>query len=486
MTKLILIVEDEKSQRKLLKLALEKAGYDVEEAASGFDALSLLSEESASRFDLVLLDMVIGEVSGKDILNYIKKRLIDLPVIVITGNSSIDNAVEAMQEGATDFISKPVEMDRLMVSISNAIRMNKLSGEVSRLSCKWAGKLSFQDLIGSSDSMVKAVKLAKKGAVSNIPILLEGESGVGKEVFARAIQGESDRSDAPFIVVNCGAIPKNLVESILFGHEKGAFTGATERHVGKFIEADGGTLFLDEIGELPVDLQAKLLRVLQEGEVEPVGGRDVVKVDVRLISATNRQLKKMVETGDFREDLFYRLNIFPIQLPPLRERTGDIEYLAPHFAENISVSEGFLHKKISPEAMELLINYNWPGNVRQLENTLFRAVILSEGEMIERIDFPQIYANMQRQMSHSEQEGKQRRFDDATLNSHAKDRKWDIISPLDDEGDIRPLQDMEKSMIQYALKKYDGRMSEVARRLGVGRSTLYRKVADFDLDEDIS
>lgn len=482
MTKLILIVEDDENQRKVLTFALKKAGFDVEEAASGYEALTLLSGDAASRFDLVLLDMVIGDVGGKDVLHHIKKTQSDLPVIVLTGYGSIDVAVEAMRGGAIDFITKPVEVDRLKVAIENAFRMNKMSGEVSRLSRKWSGQLGFEDLVGSSKTMKHAVDLAKKGAGSNIPILLEGESGVGKEVFARAIQEESDRSGKPFVVVNCGAIPRNLVESILFGHEKGAFTGAMEKHMGKFLEADGGTLFLDEIGDLPLDLQVKLLRVLQEGEVDPVGSRESVKVDVRLISATNRHLKDMVEKGEFREDLFYRLNIFPVRLPPLRDRKGDIEHLVPYFIENISISEGYPHKEVSADAMELLKSYVWPGNVRQLENALFRAVILSEGNVITGADFPQINSALYGSSTLQQQAGLQAKTARSKNGEYQPFIADDILSALDENADIRPIHDVEQDMIRFALKKYNGRMSEVARRLGLGRSTLYRKVTEFGFD----
>jgi len=486
MTKLILIVEDELNQRKMLKFALNKVGFDVEEASNGQEAIAILSGEGATRFDLILLDMVIGEISGRDVLNHVKETLPNMPVIVLTGHSSVDNAVEAMRGGAIDFISKPVEVERLKVSIDNAFRMNRLSGEVSRLSRKWSGQLGFADLIGASEAMNKAVNLAKKGADSHIPILLEGESGVGKEVFARAIQGESDRSGKAFIVVNCGAIPRNLVESILFGHEKGAFTGAMEKHMGKFQEADGGTIFLDEIGELPLEMQVKLLRVLQEGQVDPVGSREMVKVDVRVISATNRRLKDMVEAGEFREDLFYRLNIFPIQLPPLRDRKGDIERLVAHFVENICISEGCPNKETSAEAMDLLTSYNWPGNVRQLENALFRAVILSEGDVISSVDFPQILSNVNRQaVLNKASEGAARAGEcEAEYDEGNIFEADENVSALDSHGDIRSFQEVEKDMISFSMKKYNGRMSDVARRLGVGRSTLYRKVAEFGLDEE--
>jgi len=485
MTKLILIVEDDPSQREMLKYALNQTGYTVEEASSGHEALGILSGDMARQFDLILLDMMIGEITGKDVLKFAQDTLPGLPVIVLTGQSSVNNAVAAMRGGAVDFISKPVQVDRLRVSIENALRLNKLSGEISRLNRKWSGQLGFDDLVGTSRAMKKVVTMAKKAAGSNIPILLEGESGVGKEVFARAIQGESERSGKPFVVVNCGAIPGNLVESILFGHEKGAFTGAEERHMGKFADADGGTIFLDEIGELPLDLQVKLLRVLQEGEVDPIGSSQVIKVDVRVISATNRRLKDMVEQGDFREDLFYRLNIFPISLPPLRHRKGDIEHLVPYFTQNISISEGCPIKKLSPDAMGLLTSYDWPGNIRQLENALFRAVILSDGVSITSADFPQIRSNIMRQAAADKQ---LRRRKGDKIHDHGSDdivMADNILSVLDEMGDIRAIQDVEKDMISYSMNKYDGRMSEVARRLGVGRSTLYRKVAEFGLDENI-
>ena len=485
MTKLILIVEDDPNQREMLKYALKKAGYDVEEASSGHEALGILSGDMVRRFDLILLDMMIGEITGRDILKFVQDTLPGLPVIVLTGHSSVNNAVEAMRDGAVDFISKPVQVDRLRVSIENALRLNKLSGEISKLNRKWSGQLGFDDLVGTSRAMKKVITMAKKAAGSNVPILLEGESGVGKEVFARAIQGESDRSGKPFVVVNCGAIPGNLVESILFGHEKGAFTGAEERHMGKFADADGGTIFLDEIGELPLDLQVKLLRVLQEGEVDPIGSSQVIKVDVRVISATNRRLKDMVEQGDFREDLFYRLNIFPVSLPPLRHRKSDIEHLVPYFIQNISISEGCSIKKLSQDAMNLLTSYDWPGNIRQLENALFRAVILSDGVNITSADFPQIRSNIMRRAA-AEKQLRRRKGDKS--HDHGGDdiiMADNILSVLDEMGDIRAIQDVEKDMISYSMNKYNGRMSEVARRLGVGRSTLYRKVAEFGLDDNI-
>lgn len=270
MRKTILIVDDEDPQRKILKIALEKAGYATLQAAGGQEALDLLSEDEV--VDVVLLDLVMGDVGGMEVLEQLQHIRPELPVIVLTAHSSIDKAVGAMQLGAADFIAKPAGVNRLKVSIDNVLKLNKLCDEVSRLSHKGSEITNFDSLVGDSEVMKGAVELARKGAITQVPILLEGESGVGKEVFARAIQGASERSGAPFVVVNCGAIPAALVESILFGHEAGAFTGADDKHDGKFLDADGGTIFLDEIGELPFDLQVKLLRVLQEGEIEPVGG----------------------------------------------------------------------------------------------------------------------------------------------------------------------------------------------------------------------
>lgn len=469
MTKLVLIVEDDRNQRQAISIALKKAGYDVEEAISGHMALDMLFGEGANRFDLVLLDMVIGDIDGSEVLAHVKRTLPRLPVIVLTGHSSIDNAVTAMRGGAVDFISKPIDLSRLRSSVSNALRTRDLSGKLMKPNNQSVVRLSFDDLVGSSDAMKKAVDLARKGAGSNVPILLEGESGVGKEVFARAIQDESERKDKAFIVVNCGAIPGNLVESILFGHEKGAFTGAMEKHSGKFVEADGGTLFLDEVGELPLDIQVKLLRVLQEGEVDPVGGQEPISVDVRLISATNRNLAQMVKARDFREDLFYRLNLFPIHLPPLRERTDDIGPLATYMIENICASEGYPEKNISPDSMELIKSCDWPGNVRQLENALFRAIILSDNREITPDDFSQISADTSTAAG-------------GIVGPENNAGKSTILSALDEGGDVRTLQDVERDMIAYALQKYNGHMSDIARRLGVGRSTLYRKVAEYKLD----
>ena len=334
------------------------------------------------------------------------------------------------------------------------------------------------------------LRAAEKAAASAIPVLIEGESGVGKELIARAIHGSGARRAKPFVAVNCGALPENLVESILFGHEKGAFTGATEKHTGKFVEADGGTLFLDEVGELPLPAQVKLLRALQEGEVEPVGARKPVKVDVRIVSATNRDLIADVKARRFREDLFYRLHVFPVSVPPLRQRPEDIPELARHVLARIAAEEGRRVRALSAQALALLAGFRWPGNVRQLENAIFRAVVLADGEELDVKEFPQIAALAgldaaqpliepapAMAASLPEPREPERPAAELTLPS---------LALVDQRGEMRPLDELERETIRFAIAHYRGQMSEVARRLGIGRSTLYRKLEGLGLDGDVS
>src|SRR5271169_5696783 len=331
MAALILIVDDDPIQRRLLEAMARRFGYDAEALDSGEGALARLQARDRPPVSLVILDLVMPDLDGMAVLARMRQRDIAVPAIVQTAHGSIEAVISAMRAGATDFVVKPVGAERLQVSIRNALRVDALEDELRRATRRHAGELSFRDIVTRSESMARTVRLAERAAKSNIPVLIEGESGVGKELVARAIQGASDRKGKAFVTVNCGAIPENLVESLLFGHEKGAFTGATEKHAGKFVEANGGTLFLDEIGELPLAAQAKLLRAIQYGEVDPVGGRKTVKVDVRIISATNRNLIELVRQGRFREDLFYRLNVFPISIPPLRQRREDVPALARAF-----------------------------------------------------------------------------------------------------------------------------------------------------------
>ncbi len=382
-----------------------------------------------------------------------------------------------MQAGAQDFFVKPVGPERLLVGVRNALKLEQLTTEVGRLTKRVQGRASFDDIIGDSAPMRMVKALGARAAKSSIPVLITGESGVGKEVIARALHGAGERAGKPFVAVNCGALPANLAESILFGHEKGAFTGAVDKTLGKFREADGGTLFLDEIGELPLDLQVKLLRVLQEGEIDPVGGKRPVKIDVRIVSATNRDPAQQVKDGAFREDLFYRLNVFPIEAPSLRDRREDIPALVDHFIARFNAEEGRRIVGCAPETLAMLQAYDWPGNVRQLENAVFRAIVLADSPFLQPYDFPSI-------------SGVAAPLPDATPTPPAAAPSYADLPPLpeqpirilDDRGHLRTLEDIERDLIQHAIEVYAGHMSEIARRLGIGRSTLYRKVREQGLE----
>ena len=394
MSEKILIVDDDPVQRRLLEAMIQKNGFKTLCAENGVKALEILSRNKPGEFALIVLDLVMPDLDGMGVLQALRNTDIKAPVIVQTAHAGIDTAVNAMRAGAFDFVIKPVSPERLQIAMRNALKVNALEEEISRIRTKSEGKTSFKTIIASSQSMARVLNLGQRAAKSQIPILIEGESGVGKELIAKAIQTASDRSSKPFVTVNCGAIPDNLVESILFGHEKGAFTGANEKHVGKFLEANGGTLFLDEVGELPLETQVKLLRALQEGEIDPVGATKPIKVDFRLISATNKDLIQQVKDGKFREDLYYRLNVFPIRVPPLRDRKDDIPALARSFLNRFAAEEGRKSlARISPEALALLHAYDWPGNIRQLENTIFRAVVLCDGDQLSIEEFPRLPAS---------------------------------------------------------------------------------------------
>jgi DNA-binding NtrC family response regulator len=490
MTATILIVDDDPVQRRILEAMVRRFGYETESADGGEAALARLDVLDRPPIDLLILDLVMPNLDGMGVLGKLRERHRTLPAIVQTAHGSIEAVISAMRAGALDFVVKPVGAERLQVSIKNALRVDALEDEVRRLQRHAAGTLVFTDIVTRSDDMSRVIRLATRAAKSNIPVLIEGESGVGKELMARAIQGASDRRGRPFVTVNCAALPEHLVESILFGHEKGAFTGATDKHAGKFVEANGGTLFLDEIGELPLDTQVKLLRALQEGEVDPIGGRRPVKVDIRLISATNRNLLDCVKRGRFREDLYYRLNVFPITIPPLRARKDDIPDLARRFTARFAAEEGKLLRGVSAETLNLLSRYNWPGNVRQLENAVFRAVVLADADELTIAEFPQIAAQV---------EGFEVRVPpapSATIASPAANpeivvevRDPNVMPLLNENGDIRRLEEIEVEAIRFALAHYRGQMSEMARKLGIGRSTLYRKMKDYgfhQLDGDAS
>lgn len=478
----ILIADDDAVQRRLVENMVQKCGYEAVVVESGDAALALLTASDAAAIDAVVLDLVMPGLDGLGVLTQMRDVGLNIPVIVQTAHGGIDNVVSAMRAGAQDFVVKPVGFERLQVSLRNALNTSALKGELQRIKHSREGRLTFADVITRSETMAAVLRTAQKAASSSIPVLIEGESGVGKELFARAIHGSSERKSKPFVAVNCGAIPDNLVESILFGHEKGAFTGATERHMGKFVEASGGTLFLDEVGELPLAAQVKLLRALQEGSVEAVGGRKPVKVDVRIISATNRKLLDLVKNGAFREDLFYRLHVLPLTIPALRTRREDVPHLLRHFLARFAAEENRTITGISGEAVAHLAQLDWPGNIRQLENTVYRAVVMSESDQLGLADFPQAAAHAapDAALLHSEPLVIAPSTAPAMVSGNeipiaplAGASNLALLTPT---GEVRPLEEMENEIIRFAISHYRGQMSEVARRLKIGRSTLYRKL----------
>jgi DNA-binding NtrC family response regulator len=488
----ILIADDDAVQRRLVENMVQKCGYQAVVVENGDAVVDMLTGPDAPGIDAVVLDLVMPGLDGMGVLAKIREAGLNIPVIVQTVHGGIDNVVSAMRAGAHDFVVKPVGMERLQVSLRNALNASALKGELQRIRHSREGRLTFSDIITRSEAMTGVLRTAQKAAASAIPVLIEGESGVGKELFARAIHGSSERKSKPFVAVNCGAIPDNLVESILFGHEKGAFTGATERHTGKFVEASGGTLFLDEVSELPLTAQVKLLRALQEGAVEAVGGRKPVKVDVRIISATNRKLLDRVKGGHFREDLFYRLHVLPVTIPPLRARREDIPHLLRHFLARFGAEENRTIAGIAGEAMAHLSRLDWPGNIRQLENAVYRAVVMSDSDQLGLADFPQVQGHAATSTAEVHDEplivspaiqpaapgiisGNEIPISPLPANGS--------LSMLTAAGEVRPLDDIENEIIRFAISHYRGQMSEVARRLKIGRSTLYRKLDEAAGDD---
>jgi DNA-binding NtrC family response regulator len=487
----ILIADDDAVQRRLVEVMVQNCGYETVVVDSGDAVMAMLTGRKATSIDAVVLDLVMPGLDGMGVLAAIREAGLTVPVIVQIAHGGIDHVVSAMRAGAHDFVVKPAGMERLKVSLRNALDSSALKGELQRIRYSRKGRLTFTDIIAPSEAMAGVLRTAQKAAASSMPVLIEGESGVGKEVFARAIHGSGERRAMPFVTVNCGAIPDNLMGSILFGHEKGAFTGATERRAGKFVEAHGGTLFLDGVSELSMTAQLKLLRALKEGNVEAVGGRKPVKVDVRIISATNRKLLDRVKGGHFREDLFYHLHVLPLTIPPLRARREDIAHLLRHFLSRFAAEENRAITGISGEAVAYLSRLDWPGNVRQLKNAVYRAVVLGDGEQLGILDFPVINAQSPvvretysgplvvpptipaapTRISGSE-------IPIAPLLAHG------ALVMLNASGEVRPLEEMENEIIRFAIAHYRGQMSEVARRLKIGRSTLYRKLDDANAQHD--
>ena len=508
----ILLIDDDPVQRRLLRHAVERIGHVAHVAENGRQGLEALAR-LGDKVSVIILDLMMPEMNGLAFLNAMKDRGIDIPVIVQTGQGGIETVVMAMRAGAFDFVVKPVSPERISTAVNNALKVDRNAAARAPARSR-SSAIRFEDIVAVSPAMARVMELAKRASQSDIPVVLEGESGVGKEMVARAIQAGSERAHKPFVTVNCGAIPHNLVESILFGHEKGAFTGATEKHAGKFAEADGGTLFLDEIGDLPLEVQVKLLRAIQHGEIETIGARRTQKVDVRLISATNKDLIAAVKNGEFREDLYYRLNVFPITIPALRRRKEDIPVLARTFTERFAAGQKLeTVPELTPAAMALLTAFDWPGNIRQLENSIFRAVVLAEGGRLDVGDFPQIAAQIPGYISDdgesiftgnrdvlqvpsmavnhmpavfpdfagTSETSEIRHYESRPVVHSTPEGSLAAVGP---DGEVRTIAIVEEELIRFALRFYRGQMSEVARRLGIGRSTLYRKLKDYGIDPD--
>jgi two-component system NtrC family response regulator len=446
----ILVVDDEAAQREALTGFLKKKGYAIKTAESGAKALSVIK---GTTIDLVLTDMRMPEMDGAKLLVETKKVNPEIDVIVMTAFGSMETAVSAMKNGATDFITKPVDLEQLEITIKKTVQRKQLSADNARLRELVNERLSFKGLIGASSVMEQALSIAARVAPSKATTLIMGESGTGKELIAKAIHLASDRAEAPFIAVNMAALSENLVESELFGHEKGAFTGANEQRKGRFELADGGTIFIDEVGDIPLSTQVKLLRVLQEQQIERIGSSEPIKVDARVVAATNRPLEEMVKNGEFREDLYYRLNVVKVQVPPLRDRKTDIPLLVDYFIRKFVDQNGKEINGVSREAMDRLIKYNYPGNVRELENIIEQAVVLAREDILQIDDLPK------------------------TLQSAAGSALDDFTSGTFQER----VEAFEKSLIKKALDDSNGVQTKAAESLGMSERHLRYKLQKYEM-----
>lgn len=455
MNKLVFIVDDEQAISKLLSYWVkDKWKYEVEVFANGEDVLKKLN----ARPDIILLDIMLPGLDGIETLKRIKQFDENIPVIILSAQGSIEVAVEALRYGAFDYFPKPIDMQRLEPALKNAIKNYDLVKELENLRENVKKEYSFDNIISSDGKMQDVFKLVSKVLNNEITVLIHGESGTGKELIARAIHYNGKRKDKPFIVVNCASIPRELLESELFGHEKGSFTGAHQRKLGKFEVANEGTIFLDEVGELEMLLQAKLLRVIQQREFERVGGTELIKTDVRIISATNRELKEAVENKEFREDLYYRLNSFPINIPPLRQRKGDILVIAEHFLKVFNERLGKNIKGFTKRALKYIYEYNWPGNIREMENTIERCLIVAEKDIIDIEDLP----------SHI-------RTGDSSSTA-------DYSGSLFGDDTIIPFEKLKEESIRHALKVTNGNIVEAAKKLQLGRATIYRLMEKYKIE----
>ena len=447
----ILVIDDEDSMCNFMEIMLAKEGYQVDTTTSGHEGVSLLKQQN---YDLVIADLMMPEISGLEVLTEIKSFKQDQEVIVMTAFASVDTAIEAMKQGAADYVTKPFKVDEIKLTIEKSINRRTLIHENNTLKRQLQEDNSFDKFIGTSEPVVRMKKLARRVASSDSTVLIRGESGTGKDLIARAIHLLSPRCSGPFVTINCGALPENLLESELFGHKKGSFTGAFKDKEGLFKVASGGTFFLDEVGNTSLAIQVKLLRVLEDKKITPVGGTQPIDVDVRLIAATNADLETDVNAGKFRADLFYRLNVIPIQIPALRERKEDIPLLVDYFIKRYCAKLNVPLKGITDDAMKLLLDYNWPGNVRELENTIERTILLNRTDSLEISDFPERLS------------------------------KPDSAALVNDTPPSNPtLESIEKAYIHYVMTQTDGKKAEAARILGIDTSTLYRKIERYKLKD---
>ena len=450
----LLVVDDEEPQRRALAGILERAGYEVATAAEGQEALSLLDGRS---FDLMLTDQRMPVLDGLELLDRARRATPDLPVVLMTAFGSVSSAVEAIKRGAVDYLTKPFEKDELLLVVDKAIRQRRLETEVATLRGALRDRYKLDSIIGGSPVMQDVFALIHRVAATDVPVLITGESGTGKELVARAIHQHGRRASGPFVALNCAAVPETLLESEFFGHERGAFTGAVRAHGGRFEQADGGTLFLDEIGAMRVDLQAKLLRAIQEGEIQRLGATAPRRVDVRMLTATCEDLQAAIRRRTFREDLYYRLNVVPIELPPLRDRIEDLPMLVSHFARTAARKFGRAEMAVAPEVLDILQRYPWPGNVRELENCVERMVVLSQGSRLEASDVP------------------------------AQFRKSGGPGETGIDGfDLPPrgvrLGDLERHLIHQALDRTRGHLRPAARLLGISYKTLQYRIRKHGLE----
>jgi len=471
----ILVADDEESMRWVLSKALKKKGFTVDLARDGDEALRLIQSQN---YDMAILDIKMPGLSGLELLDRVRELKRDLLVVIMTAEASMKNAVEAMKRGAYDYITKPFDLDVIDAIVEKVNRAQEMTSQVTVLKEELKDRYQLEKtIIGNSPAMRDVYKTIGKVAPSDVTVLIQGESGTGKELIARAIHFNSKRLGKPFIALNCAAIPKELLESELFGFEKGAFTGAVERKLGKFEQSNGGTIFLDEIGDMPLDLQSKILRVLQEKEVTRTGGNQNINVDVRVVAATNQDLEEKVRKKEFREDLFYRLNVVPIQLVPLRERKEDIPQLVEYFLQKACAEMEVPPKRCAPDAHQLLAAYNWPGNVRELENSIKRAVILATDPLLTATDFP----GLRRQKN-----GERVANEELSLEGIVDIKLRGSFSNMDkmESGDVYTmvLEQVERPLIRFVLEKTRGNQVRAADILGINRNTLRKKIQELGIE----